>query len=282
LRIIVRTVEPLPKKPSPAKKPRPVTLITGASSGIGAALAGVFAEYGHELVLVARRKVHLDDVAAAIVAAGRKEPHVIVADLTRRDAPARLARSLTARGLEPANIVNNAGFGLYGDAADLSADEQLAMIDLNARALTDLSLRFVDSLARHKGGILNVGSVAGFLPGARMAVYFATKAYIVSLSEALSCELKSRDIRVSALCPGPVATDFLRRAGLPPGIFADLLFVPLREVAEAGYRGFMRGQRLIVPGFFNRAVITLERFFPGTMTLRTGQQVAALLPRRGR
>jgi short-subunit dehydrogenase len=270
----------LPKKPRTTRKLRPVTLITGASSGIGAALAGVFAEHGHELVLTARRKDHLDDVAAAIVAAGRKEPHVIVADLADPEAANRLARSLKTRGLEVANLVNNAGFGLYGDAADVDHAEQLAVIGVNARALTDLSLRFVDSIARHKGGILNVASIGGFLPGERIAVYHATKAYVVSLSEALSCEFAGR-IRVTALCPGPVHTGFHRRAGMPAGLIPGLLFVPVKKVAEEGYAGFMAGRRIIMPGFFNKAVVAIERLVPGSMRTGPGTVGDLITRRRG-
>ena len=120
---------------------------------------------------------------------------------------------MTAQGAEPQFVVNNAGFGLVGLAASLDRDEQLQMIDLNVRALTELSLAFVDSLARNRGGLLNVGSMAGFLPGPGMAVYYATKAYVLSFSEALHSELKPRGIRVAVLCPGPVPTEFAARAG---------------------------------------------------------------------
>ncbi len=135
-------------------------------------------------------------------------------DLEKRDAVSSLAAELTARGVEPQIVVNNAGFGLVGRAAALGRDEQLAMIDLNIRALTELSLAFVDSLARHRGGILNVASVAAFMPGPGMAVYYASKAYVLSFSEALHQELSPRGIRVTALCPGPVPTEFQARAGI--------------------------------------------------------------------
>lgn len=258
------------KKSAVKKKFRPVTVVTGASGGIGAALAGVFAEHGHEVVLVGRRKAHLEDVARAMVAARRKPPHVLVADLTEPKAPARLARMLTARGLEVRYLVNNAGYGLWGKAADLDRDDQLRMIDLNARALTDLSLRFIEPMARRRGGILNVASIGGFLPGPRIAVYHATKAFVVSLSEALSFELKMRGIRVSALCPGPVRTGFQARAGMAESVLPKLLFVSAEEVARAGYAGLMRGERLIVPGFFNKAVVAIERFLPGLMIAGRG------------
>ena len=193
---------------------KPVTLITGASAGIGAALARKFAAKGHDLVLVARREAELAALADEIAAKGRPRPISVPLDLTRIDAPIRVSHELGSRGLEPAIVVNNAGFGLLGLAAELDRAEQLAMIDLNVRALTDLSLRFIDSLARHKGGILNVASVAGFLPGPGMAVYYASKAYVLSFSEALHRELAPRGVRVSVLCPGPVPTEFQARAGM--------------------------------------------------------------------
>ena len=201
---------------------RPVTVITGASSGIGAALARVFARNGHALALVARREDRLHALADEIAAAGGVKPLVIVADLQRGDAVRAIGDALAAQGAEPQFIVNNAGFGLVGSAASLDRDEQLAMIDLNIRALTDLSLGFVDSLARHRGGILNVGSMAGFLPGPGMAVYYATKAYVLSFSEALHSELKRRGVRVTRALPGPGADRIRgarrrRRGSLAPG-----------------------------------------------------------------
>src|SRR5215471_11600082 len=192
---------------------KPVVLITGASSGIGAALARVFADNGHELALVARRQDRLDALADSLAVTGRARPAVLALDLERRDGASAIAAELSARGLEPAIVVNNAGFGLTGAAAALSRDEQLAMIDLNVRALTELSLMFVDSLARHRGGVLNVASVAAFLPGPGMAVYYASKAYVLSFGEALHREMADRGVRVTALCPGPVPTEFQARAG---------------------------------------------------------------------
>ena len=155
---------------------RPVTVITGASAGIGVALARVFARNGHALALVARREDRLRALADEIAATGSPKPLVIAADLQRSDAARVIGEALAAQGAEPQFMVNNAGFGLVGAAASLDREDELAMIDVNMRALTELSLAFVDSLARHRGGILNVGSMAGFLPGPGMAVYYATKA----------------------------------------------------------------------------------------------------------
>ncbi len=246
---------------------KPVTLITGASAGIGAALAHEFASNRHELVLVARRTAALNELAGAIEASGLPRPQVITADLTKSDAPALIADELRTRGLEPNFVVNNAGFGLLGSAAELDRAEQLAMIDLNARALTDLSLRFVDSLTRHRGGILNVASIASFMPGPGLAVYYATKAYVLSFSEALHHELKPKGVRVTALCPGPVATEFQTRAGMPKEYFPSILDRSVERVARDGYDGLMAGKRVVIPGFPNRVVAFLPRLAPRGMVL---------------
>src|SRR6266516_6802579 len=225
---------------------RPVTLITGASSGIGAALAHEFAANGHELVLVARREQALAALADAIAAKGASRPTVLPADLARADATQAIAEALDRLGLEPDVVINNAGFGLLGAADTLDRAEQLAMIDLDVRALTDLSLAFIDSLKRRRGGILNVASIAAFLPGPGMAVYYASKAYVLSFSEALHRELAPRGVRVTALCPGPVPTEFQARAGLPVEHSPRLLTCSAAEVALAGYRGLKAGRRVVV------------------------------------
>jgi short-subunit dehydrogenase len=248
-----------------------VTVITGASAGIGTELAKVFARNGHRLVLVARRKDRLDALADEIAAGGGPRPDVIALDLAASGVADALARELTSRNLEVATIVNNAGFGLTGRAAELDRAEQLAMIDLNVRALTDLSLAFVESAARHKGGILNVASLASFLPAPGMAVYYATKAYVLSFSEALHRELRKKGVRVTALCPGPVPTEFQARAGLTGSMRGGLLELSAAEVAEAGYRGFAAGKRLVVPGRLNKLVPFLPRIFPRGLVLRVSE-----------
>lgn len=245
---------------SPAAQP--VCLITGASSGIGAALAREFARHGHTLVLTARRETDLDALADSIAGSGTPRPHVIPADIGSATGIEGLASDLQARGLEVSILVNNAGFGLLGEAARLGLDKQLAIVDLNARAMTDLTLRFVDSIVRHNGGILNVASIAGFLPGPGMAVYHASKAYAVSFSEAMHQELKDDGVRVCALCPGPVPTQFFSRAGIPRGYFPSFLARSAERVAREGYEGFMGGHRVVVPGFANRIVTLLPRLLP--------------------
>ena len=245
----------------------PVTIITGASAGIGTELARVFAHHGHVLLLIARREERLKTLAGEITASGRPPPIVLALDLAQPGAVARIRDTLAANGLEPQYIVNNAGFGLIGSAASLDRAEQSNMIDLNIRALTELSLAFVESLARQRGGVLNVASVAGFLPGPGMAVYYASKAYVLSFSEALHRELKSRGVRVTCLCPGPVHTEFAARAGViehePPSLLAQ----SAAHVAEAGYRGLMRGRRVVVPGAANKIVAFLPRILPKRLLL---------------
>ncbi|MBX9774138.1 MAG: SDR family oxidoreductase [Xanthobacteraceae bacterium] len=241
---------------------RPVTLITGASAGIGTALARIFARQGKELLLVARREQRLNELADEIAAFGHRRPHVEPVDLERRDAGDAIAGAMVRLGVEPETVVNNAGFGLLGSSASLSRAEQLAMVDVNVRALTDLSLAFVEALARRRGGILNVASVAAFLPGPHMAVYYATKAYVVSFSDALHWELKPRGIRVTALCPGPVPTEFQARAGFDSGGKPDMLTLGADQVALDGYRALEQGRRLVVPGMLNRATTIMTRFVP--------------------
>lgn len=260
---------------------RPVTLITGASLGIGAALARVFAAHGHALVLVSRNEGPLAATAEAIVKAGGAQPHILALDLTAPEGCARLAQHLAACGMEPRYVVNNAGFGLAGPAVELDRTEQIGMVDLNVRALTALSLRFLDAMrARGEGGVLNVASVAGFLPAPGMAVYYASKAYVLSFTEALHVEMRPHGVRVTALCPGPVPTGFQRRAGLPEAPMVRFAALPAMAVARAGYEGLMAGRRLVVPGVANKLVTFLPRLLPRAAVLGlTGARLR--LRRRG-
>ena len=261
---------------------RPVTLITGASAGIGAALAHEFSAHGHELVLIARREQALAALADAIAAKGRARPTVLPADLARVDAARDIADALARRGLEPDTVVNNAGFGLIGNAHELDRAEQLAMIDVNVRALTELSLAFIDSLERRRGGILNVASVGGFLPGPGIAVYYASKAYVISFSEALHRELEPKGVRVTVLCPGPVPTEFHARAGATGEVFPPLLTRSAERVARDAYRGLREGRRMVVPGSANQVVtapaLTLEHDLFGKPVLTPDQVRGRLFP----
>jgi short-subunit dehydrogenase len=247
---------------------RPVALITGASAGIGVEFARVFAQHGHHLVLVARREQRLNELADQIAAAGRPRPHALALDLRSDGVSKQIAAELDALGLEPQYLVNNAGFGLLGPAAELEPAEQLAIIDLNVRVLTELSLAFIDSLSRHRGGILNVGSVASFLPGPGMAVYYASKAFVLSFSESLHQELSAQGIRVTALCPGVVPTEFQARAGMKNVPGWKVLHTSPADIAAAGYAALMQGQRVRVPGVANKFVALLPRILPRGFLLR--------------
>jgi uncharacterized protein len=239
-----------------------VTLITGASAGIGAELARIFAANGHRVALVARRTDRLTALAKEIGANGGAAPIVITCDLAQADAGDQIAAALAAESVEVEYLVNNAGYGLFGAAIERDRGEQLGIIAVNIRTLTDLSLRFSDQLIRHRGGILNVGSIAGFLPGPGMAVYYASKAYVLSFTEALRQELAPRGVRVTTLCPGPVPSEFQLRAGVKPGFDSAVLNVSATEVAQAGYNGVMANKRVVLPGFGIKMVPFLLRLFP--------------------
>lgn len=250
-----------------------VTLITGASSGIGAELARIFASNGHDTVLVARRDDRLKLLADEIAAAGHPRPALIISDLCAAGACEQIASELKAMDAEVDTVVNNAGYGLFGEALDLDREQQLAMVDLNVRVLTDLTLRFADSLVRHRGGILNVASIASFLPGPRMAVYYATKAYVLSFTEAMRGELGPKGVRVTALCPGTVPTEFQGVAGFKPGLDSAVLNVSAAAVARAGYRGLMSNKRLVLPGVGVRMIPFMLRFAPRSLVLASVARV---------
>lgn len=255
---------------------RPATIITGASSGIGRDLA--LTARG-EVVLAARSAAALDELAVEIGAAGGKA-HAMALDLSEPGAADRLSAFLDEKGLHCEVLVNNAGFGLIGRAEALDRAEQLNMADLNMRSLADLTLVFLPGmLARGKGAIMNVASVAAFLPGPNMAMYYATKAFVRSFSAALWQECKGRGVTVTALCPGPVATAFFARAtGAGPQsgsgrkkkvplLFRIIPATTSRDVALAGWKALHSGRRTVIPGFGNRLVVALIRFLPTTLVL---------------
>jgi short-subunit dehydrogenase len=246
---------------------RPVTVITGASAGIGTELARVFARHGHELMLIARRADRLDALADEIAKSGGQRPLVLALDLSKPGSPKAIADSLAQHGAEAQYLVNNAGFGLVGLSETLSHTEQLEMIDLNVRTLTELSLAFVDQLARQRGGLLNVASIAAFVPGPGMAVYYASKAYVHSYTMALSSEFGRRGVRVTVLCPGPVSTEFAARAGIKGQMAPNFMSVAAGKVAEDGYRGLMAGKRRVIPGLIPKLVTFITWLIPSAMLL---------------
>ncbi len=226
---------------------RGITLVTGASAGLGAEFARQCRERGDELVLVARRKDRLEALAAELGSA-----HVIAADLGRPGAAGRLLAEVEGLGLRVDTLINNAGFGLSGGFAEAPPERLLEMIDLNVRALTELCrLVLPPMLERRRGFILNVASTAAFQAGPYSAVYYATKAYVLSLSEALHEESKASGVHVSALCPGPTATEFFEVAGSPNGRLAKMASDP-KAVVAAGLGGLERNKAIVVPGMINK------------------------------
>lgn len=249
---------------------RPVALITGASEGIGAELARVFAARGHELALVARRGDRLEALAEEIAATGAKKPTTIELDLLAANAVETLAKRLADSGLAVHFLVNNAGFGLIGKAIELDVAEQLAMVDLNVRTLTAMTLRFLPQIVASKGGVLNVASLGGFMPGPGFAIYYATKAYVLSFSEAIAEEVKASGVTVSALCPGPVKTGFQARAGFDFSGSMGMMkpaMMPVEEVAKQGYDGLVTGRRVVVPGVVNKVLALLAPLTPRAILL---------------
>jgi len=247
----------------------PTVLITGASGGIGEAFAHVAAGDGHPLILVARTEAELHRVRGVVIARYAVPVSVIVLDLSKQGAGETLANELEARKLTPDILINNAGFGLIGKAAELPLAEQLQMIDLNVRALTDLTLRFLPGMiARKSGGIINVASTAGFMPGPHMAVYFASKAFVMSFTDALYEETKGSGVTLTNLSPGPVDTGFQRRAGMKTArALSRVVPKGAMAVAQAGWAGFKAGERLVVPGTMNKLAAYALRAAPRRVIL---------------
>lgn len=239
-------------------------LITGASSGIGFELAKRFARDGHRLILVARDGVKLQAKAREIALLGSMPVETIAADLTDRQAPVFITERLQQKNITVDILVNNAGVGLYGEFKETSLSHELEMIALNIASLTALTkLLLPGMLARKSGKILNVASTAAFQPGPLMAVYFATKAYVLSFSEAIGEELSGSGVTVTALCPGPTRTNFDTTAGADKSkLFANPGIADAATVAEQGYQGLMRGKRIIIVGAKNKFLIFMLRFTP--------------------
>jgi short-subunit dehydrogenase len=240
-------------------------LITGASGGIGEAFAHVVAEDNCDLILVARNENELNRVRGLIAARfAKREIGVVGTDLSRPEAGAKLVEELKERQLLPDVLINNAGYGIYGRTAELPYEQQIGVVDLNIRALTDLTLRLLPAIvARKSGGIINVASTAAFMPGPYMSLYYASKAYVLSFSEALAAELKGTGVTITALCPGPVATGFQDRAQMQDLRFLRFLSsMSAHEVALAGWEGFKQHRHIVVPGALNRASAYIGRYVP--------------------
>ena len=235
---------------------RQTALITGASSGIGADLARLFARDGYELVLVARGEAKLRELGLPAT--------IIAADLTDPTAPQRIVDELGAKSIDIEVLVNNAGVGVAGAFFETDLQAELAMIQLNVVALTHLTkLLLPGMVARRRGHVLNVASTAAFQPGPLMAVYYATKAYVLSFSEAIAEELRDSGVTVTALCPGPTETGFAAAANMGgTRLFTMTRPADSRAVAEAGYEAMKRGRRVVIPGLKNKLLAQSVRVSP--------------------
>jgi short-subunit dehydrogenase len=228
-----------------------VAVVTGASGGIGEELAYCAAKAGRKVVLVARSADKMKVVAEKIVSLGAPAPEIIALDLADPKSGETLAAALKEKNLKVFELINNAGYGLTGPIEKLDAADQVGMLDLNVRALTDLTVRFLPEIIEAKGGVMNVASTAAFQPGPNMAIYYASKAYVLSFSEAIWFELRGR-ARVTCLCPGPVPTGFAERAAKGRGLkLMKLSMTSASFVASRGWERFQRGQRVVIPGVMN-------------------------------
>lgn len=241
--------------------------MTGASGGIGADIARALARRGLRVGLAARSADRLHSLSAEIAAAGGPVPLTFALDLGEPDGSERLQAAVVAAGARVEVLVNNAGFGLAGQTVRLDRAEQLAMIDLNVRALVDLTLRFAPDLVASRGRLLNVASVAAFFPGPGMAVYYATKAFVLSFSEAMAEEMKPAGVSVTTLCPGMTPTGFQARAGLPPDLARFAPIMNSARVAEAGVTGLFAGRRVVVPGMMNKIMTSMAGIIPHGIVL---------------
>jgi len=254
---------------------RQTVLITGASGGIGYELAKLFARDHHNLVLVARSADKLARVATELRAQG-VTVKTIALDLAAAPAPKFLFDQLQSGGVSVDILINNAGYGAFGDFAQMPEEEILGQINLNITALTQLTRLFLPSMVQRRSGrIMNVASTAGFQPGPLMAVYYATKAYVISLSEALANELRNTGVTVTCFCPGATHTGFAKRAGTEKSrLFKQLGAMNAEKVALDGYRAVMEGRTLAISGVHNWLVAESTRFAPRKMVTAVSRWVA--------
>ena len=251
-------------------------LITGASSGLGAEFAKLFAADGCDLVLIARRKERLERLAKELQAKHPIQVFVLAEDLSRPETPQRVFQDLNANEIEIETMVNCAGFGLVGTVVELSLQKQLDTVEINIATLTKLTRLFLPSmLERRSGAVLNVASTAAFQPGPNMAVYYATKAYVLSFTEALAFELRGTGVKVSCVCPGPTATEFGAASGTANSRLLRLAMLNPTKVARQAYRGLKKGKPLVVPGLRHKLARLVVPLLPRRVVQRI---VAALHP----
>jgi short-subunit dehydrogenase len=249
-------------------------LVTGASAGIGRELARVFATEGCDLVLVARRAERLEELATELRAARGIDARVMIADLGRPETPRELVARLEDQGVGIDVLVNNAGFGLNGTFGELDLARQLEMIQVNVTSLVELSGLLVPGMIeRQRGGVLNVASTAAFQPGPRMAIYYATKAFVLSFSEALFQELRGSGVRACCLCPGPTESEFMEVANLEETRLFRMTKMSAERVARIGLAALRADRPLAIPGMLNKLGTLGVRLTPRAVVRRMVEKI---------
>jgi len=258
---------------------RQTALVTGASSGIGLELARLFAHDGYRLVLVAKNRARLEEVAGEFAHAFGAEVMVLAQDLAQSDSPDKIYAEMQARSIAVEVLVNNAGFGTYGFLAETDLKAELQQLQVNIVALTHLTKLFVRGmLDRGHGRILNVASTAAFQPGPLMAVYYASKAYVASFSEAIANELQGTGVTVTCLCPGPTRTEFHTRAGMERSRLVMGKMMDAAAVARIGYRGLMAGKTLVIPGLRNQLLALGAKLGPRGLVTKAAREFQESVP----
>lgn len=251
-------------------QPRQTALITGASGGIGEAFARKLATAGYDLILVARSADKLHALAQELATAHRITATGLPADLSQSDAPQQIYTAVQEQGLTVDLLINNAGYATYGKFYEADLQKELNMIQLNITTLVDLTYRFLPGMvARRRGRILNVASTAAFQPGPLMAVYYASKAFVLSFSEALANEVEGTGVTVTALCPGPTASGFQARAAMEESKLVQSGLMTVEAVVERGYAGLLAGETVVIPGLYNQLGALAPRFLPRKLITRT-------------
>lgn len=250
--------------------PRQTALVTGGSGGIGLELAKVFARNGFDLVLIARNRDNLEAAAGQLEGKFDVKAHVFAADLARPDAPERIFDFLHNEEIQIDVLVNNAGLGIMGEFADTELARELKMIQVNIAALTHLTKLFLPGMIKRRSGrVLNVASTAAFQPGPLMAVYYATKAYVLSFSQALSEELRNSGVTVTVLCPGPTQTDFFEGAKMTNSrLLTTFGMADAADVAKYGFDAMMHNKRVAIPGFRNKIIAQANRLAPRALSAK--------------
>lgn len=257
------------------KTVKKTALITGASSGIGKALAAEFAKDGYDLVLAARSVGKMQALADELQQRYAIQVTVIGADLETPEGASRLHADIQARNITLSALVNNAGYGTFGEFKDSALAPELAMMQLNMATVVALTKLFMPDLIATRGKVLNVASTAAFQPGPYMAVYFATKAFVLSFTEAIAAELAAQGVTVTALCPGPTASGFQDKADMGDSALVKGKKLPTSEaVAAQGYRALQRGQRVFIPGAVNWLLAQSVRFAPRNLVTALTQYMS--------